>query len=344
VMTLQMSNNRLPRWLSEGTSVYEERRGRPEWGHEGELQYVQGLNDNKLLRIENIQDAFRDPELTSLTYFQASQIVEYLNETYGEPKFWALLRAYGRGLETPEAMKEAYGITVPELQAAFDKRTDTKYAGLRAAMKRPPVEGTPSLTELKAMAASSTDSFPVQMQLGVELRKAKDFAGAIAAFERAAQIVPRATGANSPHAMIASVAMEQKDTARAVRALEVHVKFDPSDVVAARTLASLLQPMGDAARTADAFARVVSADPFDSGAQTAVGRYALSRKDTQAALRAFRSALATNPPDRASAHTDLAEAYVQAGQTAEARREIINALEIAPSFERAQDLLLKIVG
>jgi Tfp pilus assembly protein PilF len=50
-----------------------------------------------------------------------------------------------------------------------------------------------------------------------------------------------------------------------------------------------------------------------------------------------------NPADRASAHTDLAEAYLQASQAAEAKRELILALEIAPSFERAQDLLLKLV-
>ena len=60
-------------------------------------------------------------------------------------------------------------------------------------------------------------------------------------------------------------------------------------------------------------------------------------------MRAFRAALASNPPDRAQAHVDLAEAYASAGQVPEAKKEILAALEIAPSFERAQDLLLKIV-
>ncbi len=41
VITLQMTNNRLPRWLSEGISVYEEPRGRPEWGHNQDLELIQ---------------------------------------------------------------------------------------------------------------------------------------------------------------------------------------------------------------------------------------------------------------------------------------------------------------
>jgi tetratricopeptide (TPR) repeat protein len=69
----------------------------------------------------------------------------------------------------------------------------------------------------------------------------------------------------------------------------------------------------------------------------------LQRKNAPEAVRAFRSALAANPPDRAAAHLDLAEAYVTTGQLADAKRETLAALEIAPSFERAQDLLLKIV-
>jgi len=343
VITLQMSNNRLPRWLSEGASMYEERRGRPEWGRETDLAYAQALNDNKLLKLDVIGEGFSDPELIGLTYYQASHVVEHLIETYGEPSFWALLRAYGRGLETDAALMEIYGITIGELQTAFDARMEKQYAALRVALKRPQVQGTPGLEDLKSMAAANPGSFPVQMQLGVELRKAKDLDGAIAAFERALEIVPGAAGSSSPNALIASVALEKKDTQRAIRALEAHVRVDASDVEAARLLASLLEPTGESARTHDAYARVVAADPFDANAQAAVGRYALARNDTEMALRSFRSALAMNPADRASAHTDLAEAYLQARRLADAKKEIVSALEIAPSFERAQDLLLKIV-
>ena len=62
-----------------------------------------------------------------------------------------------------------------------------------------------------------------------------------------------------------------------------------------------------------------------------------------AAVRAFRSALAGKPADPAVAHVELAEAYLAQGNRVEAKTETLQALEIAPSFERAQDLLLKLV-
>jgi Tfp pilus assembly protein PilF len=47
--------------------------------------------------------------------------------------------------------------------------------------------------------------------------------------------------------------------------------------------------------------------------------------------------------DRAAAHTDLAESYFKAGRKADAKKQTLSALEIAPSYERAQELLLKLV-
>ena len=105
---------------------------------------------------------------------------------------------------------------------------------------------------------------------------------------------------------------------------------------------SLVEPLGDAARLEAAYRKVVDIDPFDAKAESGLGRLALRRKDTATAIRAFRSALGTNPADRASAHTDLAEALVAAGLLKEAKTETLNALEIAPSYDRALDLLLKI--
>lgn len=143
--------------------------------------------------------------------------------------------------------------------------------------------------------------------------------------------------------MIAAIALERGDTTRAVRALEAVLRVDHSDVESARKLTELVGPLGDAARAEDAYRRLVAIDPFDRQAEAALGRLALKRKDTETAIRSFRSVLATNPPDRAEAYVELAEAHIAAGQLAEAKRQTLAALEIAPSFERAQDLLLTIV-
>ena len=118
---------------------------------------------------------------------------------------------------------------------------------------------------------------------------------------------------------------------------------DSADVDSARRLAALVAPLGDAARTAAAYELVAELDPFDVQAQAVVGRHALQQRDATRALRAFRSAMAAGPADKAAAHVDLAQAYFMAGQLGDAKREAIGALEIAPSFERAQDLLLKTI-
>jgi Tfp pilus assembly protein PilF len=55
---------------------------------------------------------------------------------------------------------------------------------------------------------------------------------------------------------------------------------------------------------------------------------------------ARRPALA--PADRADAYYQLALAWFEAGDLDQARRSVLRALEVAPSFEPAQQLLLRI--
>jgi tetratricopeptide (TPR) repeat protein len=342
VITLQMSKNRVPRWLTEGISVWEEKRARPEWGREMEVTFAHALDKGETLKLATLNEGFSDPRKISLAYYQASLVVEHIVETYGEPRLHALLRAYGEGLEDETAIKEGLGASFSQLQASFDVRLEKQYAGLRRALKTPEMKEKMSVDELRTLAAANPDSFAVQMRLAQALHAAKDGAGAIAVLERAAQIIPSANGANNPHTLIARIALERKDTARAIRALEAVMRVDHSDVESARTLAELVAPLGDAARAEDAYRRLVAIDPFDRDAEAQLGRLALKRKDTVTAVRAFRSVLGANPPDVAQAHVDLAEAHLAAGQYAEAKKQTLSALEIAPSFERAQDLLLRI--
>ena len=107
VITLQMSNNRLPRWLSEGISVWEERRARPEWGREMDLAFAQAMNEDKILQLKVLNEGFSDPRLISLSYYQASLVVDHIVDTYGEPAMRNFIRAYGDGLETEAAVEES---------------------------------------------------------------------------------------------------------------------------------------------------------------------------------------------------------------------------------------------
>ena len=343
VITLQLSNNRVPRWLTEGISVWEERRGRPEWGHEMDVAFAHAMDQGKVLKLETLNDGFSDPRLISLAYHEASLLVEHLAAVYGEPALRKLLEAYGRGLETEPALKEVFNASIADIQKTFDEKLERDYGPLRKALKAPELKEKPTLETLKTLATENPGSFPVQMSLAGALLQAGDHAGAIQAYERAAQLVPSATGDDNPNKRIAAIAIERKDNARAIRALEAVMKVDHADVDSARLLVSLVSKGSNAAQTEAAYQRLVDVDPFDSGAHTSLGRLAMQRNDAAAATRAFRSALATNAPDRASALVDLGEAYVLGGRLADAKTQALAAVEIAPSYERAQDLLLRIV-
>jgi Tfp pilus assembly protein PilF len=139
--------------------------------------------------------------------------------------------------------------------------------------------------------------------------------------------------------------LEKKDRPRAAAELKAVVALDFNNVEAARQLADLLRQLGvdRAAELQPVYQRIAAIDPFDPEAHTMLGRFALARNDADAASREFRAVIALGPVDKAAAYTDLGESYFKGGKKAEAKKQVLSALEIAPGYERAQDLLLKLV-
>ena len=156
--------------------------------------------------------------------------------------------------------------------------------------------------------------------------------------------MPVAGGKNSAHAQMAQIALEKKDRTRAIAELQALVAVDFNGVDAARQLVSLQQQAGatDQATLRPVYERIVAIDPFDGEAHAALGRFAMQRNEPELAAREFRAVLAIGPVDQAAAHTDLAESYFKSGRRDDAKKQTIAALEIAPSYERAQELLLRL--
>jgi tetratricopeptide (TPR) repeat protein len=344
VITLQMSKQRVPRWLTEGISVYEEGRARPEWGREMEVAFARAYREGKVMPIRELNAGFTKPETIALAYYQASLLVEHLVTLRGDAGLIALLNAYGEGLENEAALQRAFNVSIDSLQTTFDTAIKSRFSALAHALRDvPELKGATSLDAVAALAAREPDSFAAQMALARMLAAADDRAGAIAAYERAASLVPQMTGPESPRAQLAAIAQTTGDPARAVRELTALVAVDHTNVDAARQLLAAADRASDGATARVAAARIVALDPFDSAAHTSLGRAALAQGDHATATREFRAAIGTGPADAAAAHCDLGEAYFAAGRAADAKREALASLEVAPLFERAQELLLKTV-
>ncbi len=346
VFTFQLSEHRVPRWVNEGLSVFAEGRVRPEWPRESELGFARAYADGQMLKLADLNAGFTRPDTIELAYYQAFQVIELVVDRHGDQGIRTLLRAYAEGLDTEAALRRATGMGLDNLQAAFDARLRQKYGTLGRALQVPKgveIPDTAAPAELQALAARHRDSYPVQLAVGRALVTAKAPDAAITVFERAAVLVPAAIGPSSPRASLADLAEEKGDTARALRELTSLVADDPTNIAAARTLGELARRTGNQAALRTAYERIVEIDPFDSGVHSALGRMAFERRDLPVALREFRAAVAAGAVDRAAAHCDLGEALVAAGQLPEAKREVMAALEIAPTYERAQGLLLKIV-
>jgi tetratricopeptide (TPR) repeat protein len=345
VITLQMSQQRLPRWLSEGISTYEEKRKHLAWGRDQVLEFASALNGDRLLSISELNSGFTRPESISLSYFHASVVVEHLIEAYGLEALRELIRAYGDGLETEEALARI-DLDFESLQESFDAAVEGQFGALRRALQNVPQdlpEGPERLEALRTLAAEQPDNFNVQFGLGQALRAAGDSAGARTAFERAAALAPMATGLESPRGQLATLADEEGDVEAAMTELERLLEYDETSIDAVRRFAALAEGAGDDVRLRAAYERLIEIDPFDPIPHQTLGRLAKEAGRTATAVQELEVALALGPVDRVAAHTDLAETLFAAGRLDEARRQTLSALEIAPTYDRALELLLTIV-
>jgi tetratricopeptide (TPR) repeat protein len=344
VMTLQLSKQRVPRWLTEGISTYEEKLGSPAWGREGELTFAMAYGHGDHMSIRELNSAFQDPEKISLAYYEASILTEHIVETYGMPALRKLLVTYGEGLEGEAALKAGLGVDIDKLQADFDKVLASKYATVVKALT-PPKELEPGKGNPEAIGAAFPDSFQAQVALGEFLWKAGRIDEAFKVLERAAKMVPMATGPKSPHAMMAQMALQRKDPARAINELEQLLQHANTDLDSARLLAKQLEATNATpARLMPAYERIAQLDPFDAANHSVLGRLKLQAGDARTAAREFRAAIASGSLDPAGTNSDLAESYLALGDKVQARRAILAALEVAPGYPRAQDLLLKVVS
>jgi tetratricopeptide (TPR) repeat protein len=306
-----------------------------------ETTFAQAMNKGKTLKVRDLNAGFTRPDTISLAYYEASLLVDHIVTLKGQAGLNALVRSFADGIDTETALTRVLGVSIDDLQGSFDQALEQRFGPMRRALADAPPKAD-STEMVRAAAVAKPGSYLAQLSYGKLLADAGD-AAAYAPLERAAALVPAAIGGDSPHALMGALAQKLGDTARARQEYEALLAVDHTNVDAARKLAELALAAGDDRQLALASTRIVSLDPFDAAAHTGLGRLAMKSRDADVAVREFRAALATGAADQAAAHCDLGEGYLLARKPLDAKREALAALEIAPSYERAQELLLNAI-
>ncbi len=108
-VTLTLTRNRMPRWLSEGISVYEEKERDLSWGQMMTAGYKERILSGRMQAISEMSAAFlsaQSGEDTQFAYYQSYLVVKFLFDHYGIEAMRAVLRDLGDGIAMNDALEK----------------------------------------------------------------------------------------------------------------------------------------------------------------------------------------------------------------------------------------------
>ena len=350
VFHLALSNHRVPRWLAEGFAVYEQRRGAPSWGHNLNPGFLIAYNQGRVLPVSQLNNGFVRPSYGDQvvhSYYQASLVCELIARDHGPEALVAMLREYAAGATTEEVFERVLGTEIERFDRIFTDYFEDRFAGSLAAVEPLPAlgeRGSRAPDEVARLAAAHPDNFIAQMAMGAQLFDEERFDEAEEYLARARDLFPEYAGPGSPGWLLARIHIQRGDSGGALRELEALTSIDESFLEANLEESQLREAAGDGTGAIEALQRAVNIYPFDEETHGRLAELAAGRALHPVAVRAREALVALDPVDMAGALYQLALAQYQAGDVASARRTVLRALERAPNFEAAQDLLMTLRG
>ena len=107
VITLNMTHNKMPRWLSEGISVFEELERDPSWGQHMNADYRQRILRGSMTPIDELSGAFLNANTDQdmqFAYYQSSLVVAFIVEQHGHEALRQTLHELGLGTPINQAL------------------------------------------------------------------------------------------------------------------------------------------------------------------------------------------------------------------------------------------------
>jgi tetratricopeptide (TPR) repeat protein len=344
---LALSADRVPRWFSEGLAVHEQRKARQGWGHQPTIPWIQALAQGRLKPVSEMDDGLMRPDYPQqivFTYLQASLVFQVIEERWGFDAIVNMIHGYRDGGTTESIFDSVLGIPLEQFDEEFDQY-------LRERFRRP----IQALVEIGEMPAATADipaledyvrshpgSLIGRLRLGAMLLREERLDDAEEHFEEALRMFPEYGEADSPYWFLAQIHQERGELEQAAAALHRLNELSESNYRALVTEADILEELDRPAEAATALNKAVLIWPYEMEVHERLADLSASVGDHQGAVRERRAVIALAPADRAEAYYRLVVAQRDAGDPEGGRRSVLRALEVAPNYAEALELLLEL--
>lgn len=352
VVTLQLTKNKMPRWLSEGISVYEERQANPAWGQHLTPVYRELIlkdGPEGMTPIRSMSAAFLappTPERLQFAYYQASLVVEFLIEKHGLEKLRAVLRALRDGDDINRALAKHIA-PLDEIETKFVAyaRDFARKTGPELDWEKPAKElfradAAAQLREWSNLRQTKINYWMEQRRIRTLLDD-KQWDEAKQALGALLKLYPDQRGDDSALRHLAQVQRELKETTEERETLRKLAAIDGEAADAYLRLAELAAAEGAWAEVVLNARRFLEINPLVAPPWRYLAKASAATGDDATGIMANRTLLRFDPANPSEVHFELARLLQRKGDPA-ARREVLLALEDAPRHRAALNLLLEI--
>ena len=342
-MAIGVSDYHVPRWFTEGLSVYEEQRARPDWGREMDLQLFTALDQDRLLPLSKIGSGFTRPSFPGqvmLSYYHASKVISFIAEEYGFEAIIEILATLRQGHDINRALRTVVKKDLEALESAFRSHLLEKRNELEDVL--PPMSDP--LDAKGNLDKEGESPFFQHLRAGQAALEAKQYANAEERFKAALDLYPRYVASGNPYEGLAAVYRKRNDQAQLMSILERYLQFSDYGAEEARTLGALHRQVGNPARAVIYLERSLEVAPHHRGTHRRLAELHDELGQYPRAVQARRAVLALEPVDEAQSYYELARSLYKNGQFQEAKHTVLQSLERAPGYRAAQKLLLRCIA
>jgi tetratricopeptide (TPR) repeat protein len=347
VVTLNMTRNKMPRWFSEGISVYEESQRNAKWGQRMNPQYRQMILAGELTPVGNLSSAFLNPPTPlhlQFAYYESALVVEFLVERFGFGAIKGILADLGQDVEINAAIARHAG-PIKKIEQEFEAFARKRAQDLAPQVdwEQPP-EDEANLTDENALAqwlAEHPNSFWALQQQAMRLLSEQQWESAKEPLRKLIALYPEYVDEGNAYELLAQVHRGLGETDQEIQVLAELATRSADAAAAYERLTEIATERQDWPQVVENGNKYLAVYPMLGSVHWRLGQAQEALGQDELAIESFHRLLWLEPSDPVEVHYRLAHLLLPR-DTAAAKRHVLEALADAPRFRQGHRLLLQI--